>query len=123
MKGNFQIDCKGTKNFWNMQIFGDENGRKDPKKIQRGAHGCARIDAIERREPRIEFLSHKSTITSGNGAKWAGGQVGAMRIMATMMSPKCTMRKGIKKKTQISYQIMGIFHKKYILFANMQKFL
>ena len=36
----------------------------------------------------------------GNGAKWAGGQVGAMRIMATMMSPKCTMRKGIKKETR-----------------------
>ena len=29
--------------------------------------------------PRIELLSHKDTITSGNGAKWAGGMSHAMR--------------------------------------------
>ena len=30
----------------------------------------------ERKGTRMEFLSHKGTITSGNVAKWAGGQVG-----------------------------------------------
>ena len=37
---------------------------------QKSAHECARIDAIERRGPRIESLEMGP---SGQVAKWAGG--------------------------------------------------
>ena len=70
-----------------MQIFGIDFCQKKCKMGQKCAHECARRDGIGKGgEPGYNLRKW------GQVGRWAGGQVGAMRLMATMMSPKCTMK-------------------------------